>query len=400
MFSHKDPNFLHHKFTSYLSRHAHFLAIAETKLNATDYKQTNNVTSSFNLVSNGGLIRTHNTPNFFNSSNSQPGGVLAGFYGKLHQRHQSTGYDPFGRWMWHQFVGGNGIVRIYTFYRVVHSYDEQSGLTTAWSQQRRELKDHGILTNPRQQAITDICKDIQKAIDSDISIILLTDLNEGINDSEKKHQKFQNLGLCNLMEERIGTGLPATRIPGSKAIDHVYISSTILPHVQQAGFAPLRFFDFSDHRAIVMDIDFHSILDKDLVTLKNGVHRRLNTAIPIRMEKYVKYIEKEWKYHNIHQRIEKLNDPSLDVPALTSLLHTLDNQITQIMNAAEKRCSKVPRNAHDAWSSTLHNAIQNIWECRYQIRELHRKAITDVTVNTLSFQQANEALVHEKNRIY
>ena len=185
MFSHKDPNFLHHKFTSYVLRHAHFLAIAETKLNATDYKQTNNVTSSFNLVSNGGLIRTHNTPNFFNSSNSQPGGVLAGFYGKLHQRHQSTGYDPFGRWVWHQFVGGNGIVRIYTFYRVVHSYDEQSGLTTAWSQQRRELKDHGILTNPRQQAITDICKDIQKAIDSDISIILLTDLNEGINDSEK-----------------------------------------------------------------------------------------------------------------------------------------------------------------------------------------------------------------------
>ena len=62
---------------------------------ANDYKQINNVNESFNIVSNGGLMRSHNTPNFPTKTNSQPGGVLAGFYGKLHQRHQSTVYDPF-----------------------------------------------------------------------------------------------------------------------------------------------------------------------------------------------------------------------------------------------------------------------------------------------------------------
>ena len=86
----------------------------------------------------------------------------------------------------------------------------------------------------------------------------------------------------------------------------------------------------------------------------------------------------------------------MDKTNLSKSLNILDTQITQIMNAAEKKCSKVPRTAHDAWSPTLHNAIQNIWECRYQIRELHRRTLTEPHINALSFQIATEALNQAK----
>ena len=66
------------------------------------------------------------------------------------------------------------------------------------------------------------------------------------------------------------------------------------------------------------------------------------------------------------------------------------------MNTAEKKCSKVPRTALDAWSPTLHNAIRNIWECRYQIRELHRRTLTEPNINETSFQTSTEALNQAK----
>ena len=106
----------------------------------------------------------------------------------------------------------------------------------------------------------------------------MADLNEAITSNEKTHQTFSELGLFNVMLERIGPNLPATRIPGSKAIDHVYCTSDILNNNRAAGFAPLNNYNISDHRALVLDIDFHHILDKDLISIKGRAHRRLTSG--------------------------------------------------------------------------------------------------------------------------
>ena len=343
----------------------------------------------------GGRILSYNTPNYPSSKGYQPGGVIGAVFGRLHQRYQKSGKDKYGRWVWFQFVGKNGTVRIYSFYRVNPTYDGQTGMTTAWSQQRRELLDHNIDVNPRKHAIQSIRDDIQKAVDDGISVILMSDLNEAITSSEGTNEIFLNMGLFNVMEHRIGEGLPATRIPGSQGIDHIWVTYDLIHHVKRAGYAPLHFFDRSDHRAIVMDIDLRYILDKDLVSLKNKVERKLRTSMPDRMEKYIKYVITQWDYHRIHDRILSIKHEisnSSDNNLYIKKLNDIDKQITEILNAGEKKCTKVPSGTNVEWSPNLHQAIEKIRECEYNLRQLQQVHITAPYERDLTFREAKQAL--------
>ena len=190
----------------------------------TNSKQIAKVVSAYDEVTRGGQLKCTNTPNYPSARGSQPGGVLGAVYGRLHQRLQKTGQDNFGRWIWHQFVGKHGTLRIYSVYRVINNYDAQTGMATARAQQRRELFDHNIETNPRSHVISSLIKDIQSAIDGGISILVLADMNDPITSREKTNERFEELGLYNVMQQRIGDGLPATRILSSHAIDHIWAS--------------------------------------------------------------------------------------------------------------------------------------------------------------------------------
>ena len=112
------------------------------------------------------------------------------------------------------------------------------------------------------------------------------------------------------------------------------------------------------------------------------------------MEKYIKFVKEQWSYHKIHERIENVskNAPSSITPEYTTTINRLDDQISQILNAAEKKCSKVPRTATDAWSPELHEAIQHIWECRYTTRDLQRTSVTIPHFSEINFSDAKEAL--------
>lgn len=66
--------------------------------------------------------------------------------------------------------------------------------------------------------------ELQKAMDDNIAIILNADLNKSLSGSEHSNNKFKNIRFFNIIQNRIGDGFPATRIPGSQAIDHIWAS--------------------------------------------------------------------------------------------------------------------------------------------------------------------------------
>lgn len=385
-----DTNFIKSKFATYVNKHCHFIALVETKINNSNAVQLSQVINAFDEVTNGGKLTCTNTPNYI-PKGSQPGGVLHAVYGRLHQRLQKSGHDKFGRWTWSQFVGRHGTLRIYSLYRVNNNYDDQTGMTTAWAQQRKELLDHQIDVNPRKHVIINIMEELQKAMDDGVAVMLMADLNEPLDGYEHTNDKLQNIGLFNLMQHRIGDGLPATRTPGSHAIDHIWVSQSLLGHVHKAGYAPFNYFTHSDHRAIVLDIDFTQVLDRDLVSIKNSVERKLRTSIPTRMEAYTKYIQNQWEYHRIHQRIQELklesvDDQSRDQFILT--LNKLDAQMTEIMNSAEKKCTKVPTGSCIAWSPKLHEAIEQVRQCQYNVKCAKRIHINIVDEPTMTLAEA------------
>ena len=367
-FGERDDNFLKSKFSNYVTNHAHFLSLVETKINISNSKQMSKIISAYDEVTRGGQLTCTNTPHYPSQRGSQPGGVLGAVFGRLHQRLQKTGKDAYGRWVYHQFVGKNGTLRIYSLYRVINNYDTQTGLTTAWAQQRRELLDNNIDTNPRKHVITSLISELQHVIDDGISILVVADLNEPINSVEK----------TNVMQHRIGDGLPATRIPGSNAIDHIWASSHLLPLIHKAGYSPLHYFNKSDHRALILDIDLHGILDKDLVSIKNKAERKLRISMPHRMKSYVQYVIAQWNYHKITTRIQDLSSNEIDqsTPEFMTKLNNLDIQISEIMSSGEKNCSRVPSGTSMEWSPKLHEAIENVRQCQYNLKCVQRCNIT------------------------
>ena len=101
-------------------------------------------------------------------------------------------------------------------------------------QQRTALRDQKITDNPRDNVITNLCQNIRKDIEANRAIILMGDLNEGLNSREKTHQKLTDLGLLNLMHERIEPPLPKTWNRGSTSIDHIYMTVYVIKSVKKS----------------------------------------------------------------------------------------------------------------------------------------------------------------------
>lgn len=149
-----------------------------------------------------------NSPGFPSSVTFQSGGVFSGFTSTLNSRFISSSKDTVGRWMCHAFRGKERDISIYSIYRVHRKTDDTSGLTTAWMQQRSILRKQKNLVNPRDDVIKDICTRVRADIEANRSDILMGDFNEGIESREGTHNKLYELGLVNLMHERIENPLP------------------------------------------------------------------------------------------------------------------------------------------------------------------------------------------------
>ena len=315
------------------------------------------------IMSNGTITHT-STPGFPLKTPYQPGGITSGFWGKLAHRFQKTIRDKYGRWHIHQFYGKEKCIKIYSFYRVNPASGEDVGDTTAWAQQRAIMQDQNDDRNPRSAIIEDIIKAFEKDIENKVSLIIMGDLNESIFGPEKTNQRFLELGLINVMQDYLGdNNLPRTFAHGSQAIDHVWVSSNVLPEITQAGYAPFHFIKHLDHRGIFLDIKIKHLLDENMFHLEHVSKKRLRCSIPSRVKKYMENLEEKWNLNKIDDRFKKLKQSfEEDGPteANKKALNILDQQITEIMIQSERKCSYVPSHSVGRWSVALRNAIRRL----------------------------------------
>ena len=133
--------------------------------------------------------------------------------------------------------------------------------------------------------------------------------------------------------------LPRTFSRGSEAIDHIWTTKYILDNIKRAGIAPFGFGYESDHRGLFLDIDDDILFDKDEIKIMYHDFRRLKTGIPKRVKKYKKHIQSTWKAHKIDEKYDKVHKMfSGNTPheKCIQALNKLDQQITEILVAAEK----------------------------------------------------------------
>ena len=340
-FNKKDLNYMKSKIQAYLSTGAHYISLAETGINIRKAGNTQKVNEAFSEVLNEGSL-TLNHSISVGESDFQWGGVGTIMYGRMQQRWMVNEKDRHGRWIMQKFFGDERNLCVYTLYRVNPGSESKGGSTSAWSQQRHSMKIEGIVADPRQQVIRDLLRDIKIKMKEGNSILLMADLNEGLNSREKTNEKLEQIGMINIMQQRIET-LPNTYRNGSKTIDHVWASGDVNAHIKQVGISPFNYPAFSDHRSLVFDVDMKQILDADYLFLSSFAGRALKMSMPERVEKYGEEVKKQWKYHKIEEkydRVQMLFKKRGAIKSNVKKLNCLDKQITEIMLCAEKKMLK------------------------------------------------------------
>ena len=372
------------------------LLLPECNINAHNYHIVDNLRAAASLHLNHGKINITNTP-FFPPSSYQPGGVLATVSNVLSSRMASTTSDPAGRWTCNAFYGKNSFLKIYCLYRVGHT-TEHGVITAASQQQNYFLETSHQSINPRRKVIDDILSCIQKDLSQNNEIILCGDFNEGIDSTEGTHERLEQLGLTNILTERIGD-LPRTFIRGKVCIDHIYTTQRVAEALTSVGIAPFNFFLPSDHRAIYIDINIRDILDIDTNHFPPFLFRRLKSTSQSAVQAYIKSISYGYKRLKLRSRLRKLSK-SLKVQGPTPQnilsLNNIDRDITQLMMSAESSCSRVHKNCKSPWSPALKDSITAYRRSKKIVKKLRKSSNPDPTALDTALTNRRLARSHYK----
>ena len=192
---------------------------------------------------------------------------------------------------------------------------------------------------------------------------------------KKTNEKLQEIGLENLMEQRIESPLPKTWNRGKDAIGHVYMSVDIIKSVKKAGFAPFDIMALSDHRGLFFDIDSSMLFDEQMHNTEPAKLRKLQSSNMKRVREYHKMIQREWETHKIETRLQKIAD-TIKRDGMTdenlTRLNNIDQQLTDIMRFSEKKCTAMSKHTRDPWSPKLKEIAREIRYLMVQIRHTLR----------------------------
>ena len=364
-----DMNFFRSFLTSIMEKNVHYFSLPEININTYNEDLKVAISSATETVIPGGFFHMINSKVLHPMVAKQPGGVAAGFHGRLRRKYHSTKYDDYGRWLVHQFNGSKRSLKIYNLYRV-NPKPYKSSNTTAWDQQFLLLRNANINIDPRKQVINDLLRALQEDTESGYSILLFADLNEPVDGLEQTNLKIENLGLNNVFQSRFGT-LPKTHIAGRKAIDHIWATKDVEDQIVRAGFAPFRYVPNSDHRPIFVDIDFHTFLEEKEIDIKPQSARKLKSSTPKRVSKYNEIVQKSWKFHKMQEKWKSAKTTILEEGVNEhneNWVNRIDAQITAIMREGEGNSTSIKRPITLPWSRTLHTAIRGIYESAHKKR--------------------------------
>jgi hypothetical protein len=320
----------------------------------------------------GTSLLVGSTSNLHARNAYKPGGTFTGIMHSLCGRYQTSGSDPhgLGRWSFVQLYGkdGKSLVMI-TAYRVCNGDISSSGTSTAFHQQWHILRLAGKLRpNPRKQFITDLTIEIKKWQQAGADIILGGDFNERLGDTQDGlAQLVTQCGLVDVHASNHGVQAePNTYSRGSKRIDYIFVSPSILDHVDICGIQPFHSVINSDHRGLFVDLDLKGILGGEMASIVPPKLRGVSSKTE-EPGKYILALHKHLTANNVFRKSVGVFEAARQyhrVPAdLVTTINKFDRTITQGMLLAEIRCR---RKRKPAWSDALAAASTTVrfWKTR------------------------------------
>ena len=307
-------------------------------------------------------------------STHQPGGNMVILRRLLPRKQKDEGdMQRLGRWAVLTIatpnieVARSGKIRVLTAYRA-NAID--SGDNSTLNQQRRVLLQQRRQETPQKAFEVDIIKQMASYHSQGDAIILTGDFNCPISDRLLRTLSHK-FSLVDVMSRHMKE-TPPTRDPGSKTIDHVLVSTTIVGHIQDAQYLPFRFGVDSDHRAIVVDISEH-IFEKAPPESK-GENRKLSSRKIHQARQYKTRMTEYLRNAKINQRlqiVEGLYKRKLRRRAIRNL-ELVDRRLSAVMRKLEK---EIKRHQRRLWSPEIRDAAKMLHYWQTHHRALRRGCV-------------------------
>ena len=216
-----------------------------------------------------------------------------------------------------------------------------SGPTTAHTQQVLQLKRYDIDDqNPRRQFCDALDRFLKDKIEAGHQIILGGDFNDEIG---SKMQGFTSIvarhNLTDVLRVQLGTAEePATYSRGSKRLDYIFMTSDIASSVVACGAEPFNHRFFSDHRGLYVDLKLLGLFDRNLSPLAGPQFCDIRSGNPHQIQKYILALKRGLDSTQVSARTATLR-----VSPNPATAESLDNDITDAMLAAGKKCAHTSR---------------------------------------------------------
>jgi hypothetical protein len=286
----------------------------------------------------------------------QPGGTLTAVMNQYIGRIMSavTDSSTLGRWSGYSFrTNFNTNLHILSVYQPTKS----DGIHSTYQQHAHYFKQTGINNpNPRKLLLHDLTTVVRNYNQAGDKTIILIDANDSLFSNDSLLPKF--LADCH-MTSLVSNPQhhPPTHARGSKCIDYILGSTSLLEHVKCSGISPFYSSPWpnSDHRNCFVDLDAIGLFGATTNTIIPPPIRKITSKSKPIIQKFIDALGASCHINDLHARILRLSEIKIWTTNQHDELEYIDRKFTSILLDAEQACA-IP--SEYPWSPTLHRASQ------------------------------------------
>ena len=305
-------------------------------------------------------------------SRVQQGGVATMMRGQAATYVQDVGEDKhgLGRWNWMclEATAVNTKTCIIQMYRPNKNTEDPGSV---FMQQKSRMRTDEC---PLERFDKDLLDQIDELMMEGFQIILMGDFNTDLTTTSPLIEGLRERSIVDIMEETLGYDeVPNTRNPGSKPIDGIFASKSLV--VARCGYDAGDTLT-SDHRFLWAQFTWDSMLGIHRSKVCSPKERRLQTKYEKVLAKFNSLFEGMIEQHKLLEKAAQLDSETVQDQPLTDeqadRYEQLDHQLARCVAGCERQCRKLFPN-DIAFSPAIKEAIAKVAICKEIVRKMHLK---------------------------
>ena len=237
-------------FEGIASHHYDIVCLSEINVNINHPRFANTFASVINPFTSYESTNFMHTPGFSDALPLQPGCQLIAYKENLQKRIRTQPHVIYGRWQITSIQATARIINLLTLY----CPSPGKGHTTIYQQLRNVMYSMNDDRDVIQAFFADLSNAVSSLLQDSSDLIVAGDFNDHFVDSKHMTQVLDETPLVNYAYFK-SDNPPPTFLRGTKPVDHVWVTSSLIEDISNFGFLPKKEYFEANHRGIFLDVN-------------------------------------------------------------------------------------------------------------------------------------------------